>query len=70
MSYLTGRYVHSHGATWNGALSSTNVSAISCAPRAALALVGKTHMEPDAGGAARLGVDKMSSLGMQLRNAD
>ena len=65
MSYPTGRYVHSHGATWNGvplSAGQTNIGDF-MRPWLRCALVGKTHMEPDAGG-ARLGVDKMSSLGV------
>ena len=67
MSYLTGRYVHSHGATWNGvplSVGQTNIGDFMRPLGLRCALVGKTHMEPDADGMARLGVDKMSSLGV------
>ena len=67
MSYLTGRYVHSHGATWNGvplSVGQTNIGDFMRPHGLRCALVGKTHMEPDADGMTRLGVDKMSSLGV------
>jgi len=67
MSYLTGRYVHSHGATWNGvplSVGQRNIGDFIRPHGLRCALVGKTHMEPDAEGMARLGVDKASELGV------
>ena len=67
MCYYTGRYCHSHGATWNfvplrvgeptlgdhlGPLGVRNV------------LVGKTHMTADLEGLARLGIDPASEVGV------
>ncbi|MBI05253.1 MAG: phosphonate monoester hydrolase [Pelagibacteraceae bacterium] len=67
MSYLTGRYVHSHGATWNGvplSVGQTNIGDFLRPHGLRCALVGKTHMTPDEEGMKRLGVDKMSELGI------
>jgi len=66
MSYYTGRYVRSHGSTWNGFplrvgeptlgdhLAELNVKC---------SLVGKTHMTPDTEGMQRLGIDPESTIG-------
>ncbi len=67
MSYLTGRYVHSHGATWNGvplSVGQTNIGDFLRPHGLRCALVGKTHMTPDEEGMKRLGVDTMSELGV------
>jgi arylsulfatase A-like enzyme len=69
MSFYTGRYVHSHGATWNGVplkvgemtlgdyLRSFGVQAV---------LAGKTHMKADAEGMQRLGIDPGSIVGVRV----
>ena len=66
MSFYTGRYVRSHGATWNGFplrvgeptlgehLRDLNVKC---------SLVGKTHMTPDVEGMRRLGIEPDSTIG-------
>jgi len=67
MSFYTGRYVRSHGATWNGFplrvgeptlgdhLRDIGVDSV---------LVGKTHMIPDTEGMKRLGIDPESIIGV------
>ena len=69
MSFYTGRYVRSHGATWNGFplrvgeptlgdhLRETGVSST---------LVGKTHMRADVEGMERLGIDPSSQTGKRV----
>jgi arylsulfatase A-like enzyme len=69
MSFYTGRYVRSHGSTWNGTplrvgeptlgdhLSEIGVRNV---------LIGKTHMKADAEGMARLGIDPDSVIGVQV----
>lgn len=67
MSFLTGRYVHSHGATWNGvplSVGQTNIGDYLRPHGLRCALVGKTHMAADEEGMKRLGVDKRSELGV------
>lgn len=66
MSFYTGRYVRSHGSTWNGFplrigeptlgdhLRELNVKC---------SLVGKTHMTPDYEGMQRLGIEPESTIG-------
>ena len=69
MSFYTGRYVQSHGATWNGVplkvgemtlgdyLRPLGVDAV---------LVGKTHMRADREGMERLGIDPSSIIGVRV----
>lgn len=69
MSFYTGRYVHSHGSTWNGFplrvgeptlgdhLKDIDVRNV---------LVGKTHMAADTEGMARLGLDPESIIGAHV----
>ncbi len=69
MSFYTGRYVRSHGSTWNGFplrvgeptlgehLRDLNVKC---------SLVGKTHMTPDYDGMQRLGIEPESTIGALL----
>lgn len=67
MSFLTGRYVISHGATWNGVPLSVGQLNIGDYLRPAglrCAIVGKTHMAADGAGLARLGVDPNSQAGI------
>ena len=67
MSFLTGRYVHSHGSSWNDiplSVGQRNIGDYIRPHGLRCALVGKTHMEADEEGMARLGLDKMSELGV------
>jgi len=69
MSTYTGRYCHSHGATWNGTplrvgemtmgdhLRPLGMDAILC---------GKTHAAPDVEGMQRLGIDPQSETGRRI----
>ncbi len=69
MSFYTGRYVSSHGATWNDTplpigemglgdhLEPLGVRTL---------LVGKTHMRPDAPGMARLGISRDGDIGRRV----
>lgn len=69
MSYYTGRYPISHGATWNRVPLSVGEVTIGEYLRGAgrtLALAGKTHVMPDHEGLARLGIDGQSELGQLL----
>jgi len=69
MSFYTGRYVSSHGATWNRVPLSVAEWTLGDHLRAAgraLALIGKSHMVPDRTGLARAGLDEQSGLGALL----
>jgi arylsulfatase A-like enzyme len=70
MSYYTGRYVNSHGATWNRVpLSATELTLgdyLRAAGRTA-ALAGKTHVLPDTHALARFGIEIESERGALLR---
>ena len=73
MSYYTGRYPISHGATWNRVpLSVGEVTLgeyLKQSPLALdLALAGKTHVMPDKEGLRRLAIDGQSELGAFLRH--
>ena len=69
MSAYTGRYVRSHGSTWNGMplrvgertigdhLKKNGIKSV---------LVGKTHMVADAEGMAWLGIDPNSEIGVRV----
>lgn len=60
MSYYTGRYPISHGATWNRVPLSVGEVTLGEMLRDAghrLALAGKTHVMPDRAGLARLGLE-------------
>ena len=66
MSYYTGRYVRSHGSTWNGFPLRVGEPTIGEHLReigVRCALVGKTHMTPDREGMSRLGIDPESVIG-------
>ena len=69
MSMYTGRYVSSHGATWNRVPLSVGEMTLGeylhDAGRA-LALSGKTHVLPDSAGMARLHLDGGEELGRLL----
>ena len=67
MSFYTGRYVNSHGASWNFVPLRIGEMTIGdhLRPRGIrTALVGKTHMRADYPGLARLGVDLDSQEGV------
>lgn len=69
MSFYTGRYCRSHGATWNGFPLPIGQPTIGDHLRplgVRTALVGKTHMIPDLEGMARLGIDPNSDVGVRL----
>ncbi len=69
MSTYTGRYVHSHGASWNGIpLKVGELTMGDHLRRAGMDcwLVGKTHMRADAEGMARLGLEPDSLIGARV----
>jgi arylsulfatase A-like enzyme len=66
MSFYTGRYVSSHGATWNRVPLSVAEYTLGDYLRAAgreLSLIGKTHVMADVHGLARLQMDGAHELG-------
>ncbi len=70
MSFYTGRYMSSHGATWNRVPLSVAQTTLGDHLRAAgrsVALAGKTHVMPDEAGCARLGIAADSLRGILLR---
>jgi arylsulfatase A-like enzyme len=70
MSYYTGRYPISHGATWNRVALSVGEVTMGEMLRPAglsLALAGKTHMIPDLDGLQRLALDGGQALGELLK---
>jgi arylsulfatase A-like enzyme len=69
MSTYTGRYVHSHGASWNATPLKVGEQNMGDHLRRAgmdCWLVGKTHMAADAEGMARLGLDPDSLIGARV----
>ena len=69
MSTYTGRYVHSHGASWNGIPLKVGEMTLGDHLRQAgmsCHLVGKTHMRADAEGMARLGLEPDSLIGARV----
>lgn len=67
MSTYTGRYVSSHGASWNFVPLSIGQKTLGDHVRphgVRCAVVGKTHVEPDVEGAARLGLDTSKDTGL------
>jgi arylsulfatase A-like enzyme len=70
MSFYTGRYVSSHGASWNGvplAASEMTLGALLAGAGRRLALCGKSHFSSDQATYRRLGIDGDSELGALLR---
>lgn len=70
MSFYTGRYVRSHGSTWNGFPLRVGEPTLGDHLReldVACSLVGKTHMTPDRAGMARLGIDPTSPIGQRVK---
>ncbi|MCP4319614.1 MAG: alkaline phosphatase family protein [Hyphomicrobiales bacterium] len=66
MSFYTGRYVRSHGSTWNGFPLRVGEPTLGDHLReigVKCALVGKTHMTPDREGMNRLGIEPESIIG-------
>ena len=66
MSFYTGRYVRSHGSTWNGFPLGVGEQTLGDHLReigAKCSLVGKTHMTPDREGMKRLGISPDSTIG-------
>ena len=69
MSFYTGRYVHSHGASWNGIPLKVGEVTLGDHLRKAgmsCSLVGKTHMRPDIEGMARLGLEPDTLIGARV----
>lgn len=69
MSTYTGRYVQSHGASWNGIPLKVGELTLGDHLRNAgmdCWLVGKTHMRADAEGMARLGLEPDSLIGARV----
>lgn len=69
MSFYTGRYVSSHGATWNRVPLSVAEPTLGDHLRTAgrrLVLIGKSHVMPDRRGLARLGMDGAGELAALL----
>jgi arylsulfatase A-like enzyme len=69
MSYYTGRYCRSHGATWNGfplrvgePTLGDHLRPLGVRP----VIVGKTHMIPDVRGMEWLGIDPHSPIGVTI----
>ena len=66
MSYYTGRYARSHGATWNGFPLRVGEPTLGDHMRelgVKCSLIGKTHMVPDYEGMKRLGIDPEGEIG-------
>lgn len=66
MSFYTGRYVRSHGSTWNGfplRIGEITLGDYLRELGVKCSLVGKTHMTPDAEGMQRLGIEPDSTIG-------
>jgi arylsulfatase A-like enzyme len=69
MSTYTGRYVTSHGSSWNFIPLSVSLKTLGAhlQPHGVrCAVVGKTHVEPDEEGAKRLGIDTNTTTGQLL----
>ena len=69
MSFYTGRYVHSHGATWNRVPLKVGERTMGDHLREAgmsCWLVGKTHMKADDAGMERLGIARDTIIGARV----
>jgi arylsulfatase A-like enzyme len=69
MSFYTGRYVSSHGASWNGFPLKVGEMTMGDYLRPLgldTVLVGKTHMQPDTESMERLGIDPQSIIGVRV----
>lgn len=72
MSFYTGRYVASHGTTWNMApirVGEPNIGDHLNPLGMRTVLCGKTHAAPDATGMQRLGIDPDSDIGKKVGQA-
>ena len=72
MSYYTGRYMQSHGASFNRVPLKVGEKTIGDYLRphgVRTAVVGKTHMEADIEGMVRLGIDPNSEIGVLVAEA-
>lgn len=70
MSYYTGRYPSTHGATWNRvplSISEVTLGEYLKSRDLDLVLAGKTHVMPDKQGLERLQIDGQTELGTLLR---
>src|SRR5689334_22986349 len=70
MSFYTGRYMSSHGATWNNvplSIAQPTLGDYLAAAGRTVALAGKTHVVPDRAGLARFDVAPTSPRGVYLR---
>jgi arylsulfatase A-like enzyme len=70
MSFYTGRYVRSHGSTWNGIPLRIGEQTLGDHLReleVSCVLVGKTHMVADAEGMKRLGIEPDSFIGVRVK---
>ena len=66
-SYYTGRTVFSHGSTWNQVplpIGELTIGDYLGKSGIRTGIVGKTHMQPDADGMARLGINKNTEIGL------
>ncbi|HRF08448.1 MAG TPA: sulfatase-like hydrolase/transferase, partial [Xanthobacteraceae bacterium] len=69
MSFYTGRYVDSHGASWNGFPLKVGERTLGDYLRPLgmdAVLIGKTHMQADKEGMERLGIDPESIIGVRV----
>ena len=69
MSFYTGRYVNSHGSSWNFVPLRIGEQTLGEHLRPLgirTAIVGKTHMRADYAGMARLGIDESSAEGLLI----
>ena len=69
MSTYTGRYCHSHGATWNGTPLRVGEMTLGDHLRplgVETVLCGKTHAAPDVRGMERLGIDPKGTIGRRI----
>ncbi len=69
MSFYTGRYVFSHGSTWNGvplSLREVTLGDFLRPTQMRVAVVGKTHIFADSRGLERFGLEPASELGLLL----
>jgi len=67
MSFYTGRYMFSHGASWNNYPLRVDERTMGDYPRPLgrrVTLVGKTHMAADLEGMVKVGLDPVSDLGV------
>ncbi|MCP5267159.1 MAG: sulfatase-like hydrolase/transferase [Burkholderiaceae bacterium] len=69
MSYYTGRYMHSHGVSWNFVPLKAGEMTLGDHLRplgVRTVLIGKTHMRGDSSGLSRLGIDPNSQIGVRI----